>query len=148
MAANPIRVLFLCTGNACRSQMAEAFLRAYGGGRFAVYSAGSIPSGVHPMTVVTMRELGIDASRQTSKHWNLFLNEPPFDYIITVCDNAARNCPVFPGEGKRLHWPIDDPASFVGPPERWADEFRRVRDEIAERVRRFLKSVGDPDETE
>jgi arsenate reductase len=118
--------------------MAEALLRAHGGGRFEVRSAGSIPSGVHPLTLVALDEIGINAGEQTSKHWNTLLEGPPFDYVITVCDRAAQNCPVFPGSAQRIHWSIDDPASVMGSEREVMAAFRQCRDELAARVRRFL----------
>ena len=135
----PIRVLFLCTGNACRSQMAEALLRHIGGDRFEAYSGGSIAAGVFPLTLRALAEIDIDASQQWSKHWSLYRNGPRFDYVITLCDSAAAECPVFPGEGKRLHWPVEDPASAVGSEEERMAVFRRVRDEIAELVWGFVR---------
>jgi arsenate reductase len=129
MLSTTIHVLILCTGNSARSQMAEGLLRARGGERFAVYSAGSSPSGqVHPGAVAAMAEVGLDISAHTSKHLNTFITQP-FHYVLTVCDNAAEACPVFPGRGKRLHRSFTDPAAV--PPAEQAAVFRRVRDEIA-----------------
>ena len=122
------RVLILCTGNSARSQMAEGLLRARGNKRFDVYSAGSEPSGfVWPGAVQAMREIGIDISHHTSKSMMQFI-EHPFDYVLTVCDNAAENCPVFPGSGQRIHHNFTDPAKF--PEDEQLPVFRRVRDEI------------------
>jgi len=141
MSEKPIRVLFLCVGNACRSQMAEAILRHEGGERFDAHSAGAIPSGVWPMTLRALAEIGIDASRQQSKHWSVYLEAPPFDYVITLCDPLAHECPVFPGAGRRLHWPFDDPAEAAGSDEEQMAVFRRVRDEIAGQIQRFIRSA-------
>jgi arsenate reductase len=143
MSDKPIRVLFLCVGNACRSQMAEAILRHVGGDQFDVHSAGAVPSGVWPMTLRALAEVGIDAGRQRSKHWNVYLDAPPFDYVITLCDPLAHECPVFPGAGQRLHWPFDDPAAAIGSEDEQMAVFRRVRDEIAEQIQRFVRGAKD-----
>ena len=112
---NPMKtkVLFLCTGNSCRSQMAEGFLRSLGGDRFEAHSAGTRPSTLNPMAVKAMSEAGIDISRQWSKNASEYLGTH-FPYIITVCDNAKESCPIFPGNGIRLHWPFEDPAGSHG----------------------------------
>ena len=117
--------------------MAEGILRAYAGESYEVVSAGLEPSPVHPRAIQVMKEIGIDISHHTSKHLDRFRNEE-FDYIITVCDNAAENCPVFPGEGLRFHWPFNDPARAVGSEEDILNEFRRVRDEISEKISHWL----------
>ena len=131
------RVLFLCTGNSCRSQMAEAWLRELGGNRFEALSAGAKPAGyVHPLSIVAMQEVGIDISSQTSKHIRDFLpsaGTPP-DLIISVCGNAEKECPNFPGRVQRWHWPFDDPAHATGSDDEKMLEFRRVRDEIRTRI--------------
>lgn len=138
-----IKVLFLCTGNACRSQMAEAWLRHLGGETFEVFSAGLEPHGVNPDTITVMEELGIDMSAHRSKHLNEFLNEADFDYLITVCGNADERCPFFPGMGTRFHWPFEDPAAFVGPePEKLA-AFRDVRDLIKAKIQSWLDEMGE-----
>ena len=131
------RVLFLCTGNSCRSQMAEGLLRHLYGDRFESLSAGANPAGyVNSMAVDAMRELGIDISDLRSKHINEFL--PPEgdlpDVIIGVCSTADENCPVFPANVERWHWPFDDPHYAVGDEEQRMQEFRRVRDEIRQRL--------------
>lgn len=136
-----VRILVLCTGNSCRSQMAEGLFRHFGGGKVEVISAGLNPKGVHPTAVRVMAEIGIDISGHTSNNLNEYLGQH-FDYLITVCDNAAANCPVFPGEGRRLHWPFDDPAAAIGTDEQVLAEFRRVRDQIALAVRKFLPTLG------
>ena len=129
-----IRVLILCTGNSARSQMAEGLLRHMGEGRFEVYSAGTMASFVRPQAIEAMREIGIDISGHRSKSVDEFAGQE-FDYVITVCDNANENCPVFPGKTKRIHWSFDDPAEAHGTEEEKLAVFRRVRDEIAEKLR-------------
>ena len=124
------RVLILCTGNSCRSHMAEGILRDTAGELLEVHSAGSHPAGhVHPKAIEVLREIGIDISGHTSKHMNEFLDRN-IDTVITVCGNAHQACPVFPGQVHRHHWPFDDPAHVVGTEEEITAEFRRVRDEI------------------
>ena len=129
-----IRVLILCTGNSARSQMAEGLLRHDGGERFEVHSAGTVPSFVRPQAIEAMREIGIDISGHRSKSVDEFAGQE-FDYVITVCDNANANCPVFPGKTKRIHWSFDDPAEALGTEEEKLAVFRRVRNEIAEKLR-------------
>jgi arsenate reductase len=128
------RVLFLCTGNSARSQMAEGLLRNLAGDHYDVVSAGTSPKGLHPRSVEVMNEIGIDVSRQTSKDIKQFLGQQ-FDYVITVCDRAKTQCPVFRG-AEPIHWGVDDPAE--APPDRELETFRRVRDEIKQRLRPFL----------
>lgn len=124
------RVLVLCTGNSCRSQMAEGFLNHLYGDRIRAFSAGSHPSGtVHPLAVRVMAEVGIDISSGRSKQVREFLDRP-FDVIVTVCDTAAENCPVFPGPGERLQHDFFDPARAEGDEAQVMAVFRRVRDEI------------------
>jgi arsenate reductase len=130
------KVLFLCTGNAARSQMAEGWLKHIAGERFEVFSAGIAPRGLHPIAVAVMGEAGIDISRQQSKHVREFLGVA-VGYVITVCDNAREHCPVFPGAYTYLHWGLDDPAAVGGSEEEKLAAFRRVRDQIADRVREF-----------
>lgn len=123
-------VLVLCTGNSCRSHMAEGILRTASGGHFRVASAGSKPSGyVHPMSIQVLSEIGIDISGHTSKHMDEFLGQN-VETVITVCGNADQVCPRYPGQVNRHHWPFDDPAHAVGTEEERLAEFRRVRDEI------------------
>ncbi len=135
------RVLFLCTGNSCRSQMAEGLLRHLAGDRFEALSAGAKPAGyVHPRAVAAMQELGIDIGPQRSKHINEFLppeGTPP-DLIISVCSSAEKECPLFPAAVERWHWPFDDPYHSQGTEEWIQSEFRRVRDEIRDRLEREL----------
>lgn len=123
-------VLILCTGNSCRSHLAEGILRAASGGTIEVRSAGSNPAGyVHPMAIAVMREIGIDISAHRSKHLNEFLNQP-IETVVTVCGNAEQACPMFPGQVNRYHWGFDDPAHAGGTEEEQLSVFRRVRDEI------------------
>jgi arsenate reductase len=133
------KVLFLCTGNSARSQMAEGWMRFLGQDDWKVWSAGIFPSYVHPLAIRAMEEIGIDISGQTSKSTDQFLNEE-FDYIITLCDHAAMACPVFPGQRKRIHWPFEDPAGAIGTIEERMAVFRRVRDEIKSKIEEFLKT--------
>jgi len=136
------KVLFLCTGNSARSQMAEALLRKYAGAEFEVYSAGLEPKGIHPSTVRVLDELGIDTSAQASKPLSQYAGKVNFDYLITVCSNADQKCPYFPGMGVRLHWPFDDPAAFEGTEAERLAKFREVRDQIDERVRSWVAGRG------
>ncbi len=123
-------ILILCTGNSCRSHLAEAILRRALGGRADVASAGSKPAGyVHPMALAVLQEIGLDASAHHSKHLNEFL-DMPVTTVITVCGNADQVCPVFPGQLNRYHWGFSDPAHATGTPEEIRAEFRRVRDQI------------------
>jgi arsenate reductase len=131
------KVLFLCTGNSARSQMAEGLLRHMAGDRFEVFSAGTHPSFVRPEAIAVMRELGIDISGHRSKSVDEFLGQP-FDFVITVCDHARESCPVFPGPAQRIHWSLDDPAAATGSEAERLGVFRRVRDELAARIRAFL----------
>jgi arsenate reductase len=133
------RVLFICTGNSARSQIAEGLLNALGSGQWEVQSAGVFPSYVHPLAIRAMEEIGIDISQHTSKSMDQFINEK-FDYVITLCDDAAKFCPNFGGHGKRLHWPFEDPAAAIGTIEERLAVFRRVRDEIKAKIEEFLKS--------
>jgi arsenate reductase len=130
-------VLFLCTGNSCRSQMAEGLLRHLAAGRFEVASAGTHPVGLNPDAVAVMREIGIDVSAQRSKHIDDLAGRR-FDYLITVCDRARESCPLPPAARITLHWSFDDPAAAVGTPAERLAVFRRVRDAIAAAIRRFL----------
>lgn len=131
------RVLVLCTGNSARSQMAEGLLRHDGGARFEVESAGVSPTAVRPEAVAAMREVGIDITGQRSKSVEEFAGQD-FDYVITVCDNAREQCPVFPGPVRRVHWSFDDPAAAAGDEAARLSVFRRVRDEIRARLREFV----------
>jgi arsenate reductase len=135
------RVLILCTGNSARSQMAEGILRHIAGDRFEVQSAGTAPSHVRPEAIEAMSEIGIDISSYRSKSVDEFSSQP-FDQIITVCDNAKENCPVFPGRANRIHWSFEDPAAVKGTETEQLDAFRRIRDEIRERLRRFVMDTN------
>ena len=137
-----MRVLILCTGNSARSQMAEGILRHDGAGLFEVESAGTNPSQVRPEAIEAMREIDIDISLHRSQSVDEFA-EQQFDYVITVCDNAAENCPFFPGKAKRIHQSFEDPpAPGVGSDESRLDVFRRVRDEIRDWLRDFILSTS------
>lgn len=135
------RVLILCTGNSARSQMAEGLLRQDAGNRFEVASAGVEPSRVRQEAIDAMREIGIDSSEHRSKSVDEFVGQE-FDYVITVCDNANEQCPVFPGKTKRIHWSFEDPAATVGDEAAKLAVFRRVRDEIRHRLRLFVAAIG------
>jgi arsenate reductase (thioredoxin) len=138
---NKIRVLFLCTGNSARSQMAEAYLRLYGGDRFEAYSAGLEPAGINPLTKRVMDEVGVDISGQKSKSLTEYMGKLHFGYLITVCSNADKNCPVtFVGFAEREHWDIDDPAAFSGTEEQKLRKFREIRDQIKQKVQAWVNS--------
>jgi arsenate reductase len=123
-------ILILCTGNSCRSHLAEGILRTAAGDLLEVHSAGSKPAGyVHPVAIEVMREIGIDISHHRSKHMEEFLDRQ-IDTVITVCGNADQACPMFPGQMHRYHWGFDDPAHATGTEEEIRAEFRRVRDQI------------------
>ena len=129
-------VIFLCTGNSARSQMAEGLMQHLRGNEFEVFSAGSEPKGIHPLTIEVMKGIGIDISHQRSKHLDEYLNKN-FDYIITLCDHAAKTCPLFPGSGERIHQGFPDPVSVKGTEEERLEIFRRVRDELKEFILSF-----------
>ena len=132
------RILFLCTGNSARSQMAEGLARALGGDR--VWSAGIAPRGVHPLAVRAMAERGIDISGQSSKDLSAVPRDP--DVVVTLCDNAADRCPAFPGRVARVHWSLADPAAVAGTEEERLAAFRRTRSEIESRLAAFLRERG------
>jgi arsenate reductase len=136
-AAAPIRVIFVCTANSARSQMAEAILRREGGDRFDVVSAGVNPSTVNPLTIRALAKAGIDISGARSKQVDEFLGQP-FDYVITVCDRAREACPYFPGGRETLHWGFDDPAEAEGTEAQRLAVFERVMGEVAGRIRTFI----------
>jgi arsenate reductase len=137
-----ISVLFLCTGNSARSQMAEALLRHYGGDRFEPYSAGLEPKGINPYTVRVMEEVGIDLSGQRSKDVIEYMGKRHFGYLITVCARAEENCPrIFPGVGQRLHWGLEDPAAYEGSDEAKMLKFRQIRNEISARIQEWIASL-------
>ena len=140
------RVLILCTGNSCRSQMAEALWEQLGDGDWQAASAGSKPSGyVHPLAIQAMQELDIDLSRHQSKSLQQFQDQA-FDLVVTVCDNARESCPVFPGATETLHWPFDDPADATGTDAEKMTFFRRVRDEIQQTIQHYLISGKGPEQ--
>ena len=134
-------VLFLCTGNSCRSHMAQGWLRRLAGDRVLALSAGAQPSGyVHPLAIQAMAEQGIDISGHRSKSIDEFLDDPP-EVVVSVCESAARACPVFPGRVQRLSWPFDDPAAAEGSEAQKLQAFRRVRDEIRSRIERDMDAL-------
>jgi arsenate reductase len=133
-------VLILCTGNSARSQMAEGLLRHMASDRYEAASAGVSPSHVRSEAINVMQEIGIDISGHHSKSVDEFLGQE-FDYVITVCDNANEQCPVFPGQTKRIHWSFDDPAASTGDEETRLAIFRRVRDEIMHTLRLFVAAT-------
>jgi arsenate reductase (thioredoxin) len=137
-----LKVIFLCTGNSCRSQMAEGFARELGKGLITAYSAGLSPQGVNPKAVAVMKEIGIDISQQQSKAIDPELLDK-MDTVITLCDNAAESCPWTPPAIKRIHWSLKDPAHATGSEKEVMNEFRRVRDEIKEKIVNFLKEIAD-----
>jgi len=137
MGLSKPKVLFLCTGNSARSQMAEGYLRHVAGDEFEPLSAGIEPKGLNPLAVEAMNEIGIDISHQKSKDVVSFLGQY-IPYIVTVCDNARERCPIFPRSFKFLHWSFDDPAAAQGSREEKLAVFRRVRDEIAHRIDKEL----------
>ena len=132
------RVLVLCTGNSARSQMAEGLLRELGAGEVEAHSAGTAPSAVHPLAIRVMAEIGIDIRSQRSKHLDEFRNST-FDDVLTVCDNAAESCPVFPGGTRRTHWSLPDPAAVGGEEADRVEAFRRTRDSLDRRLREWLR---------
>lgn len=134
------RVLFLCTGNSCRSQMAEGFLKHLGGERFEVESAGVKPTQVNPIAIKVMAEAGIDISRHRSKSIIEFRGQA-FDYVITVCDNAKETCPVFSGKYEKIHWSLEDLAVFKGTHKEALAVFRKTRDEIKRRIEDRMKTL-------
>jgi arsenate reductase len=138
------KVLFLCTGNSARSQMAEAFLRKYGGERFEVYSAGLEPKGINPNTERVMEEVGINLSGQHSKHVKEYMGKVHFGYLITMCDEAEESCPTtFPGIGQRLHWSFEDPSAFTGSEDEKLAKFREVRNQMEQHIKTWLAEVQD-----
>jgi arsenate reductase len=135
--ADPIRVLFVCTGNSCRSIMAEALLRQHGGADFDVHSAGTDPKGLNPRTMRLLADAGIDASWARSKSVQEYLGQP-FDYVITVCDQARQVCPVFPGSHESLHWGYEDPAEATGTEDEIMAVYRQTFTLIGERIHQFI----------
>ena len=134
------RVLFVCTHNSARSQMAEGLLRLHGGERFESHSAGTEATAVRPEAIAVMAELGVDISGQESKTIERYLGQP-FAWVVTVCDRARETCPVFPGADHSAHWSFDDPSEATGSDEERLAAFRRVRDEISDRIREFVRTA-------
>jgi arsenate reductase len=141
MSEPPIRLLFLCTENSCRSQIAEGLAQTLGKGHVEAFSAGTHPKEIHPLAMEAMRLVGIDISRQRSKHIDE-LRDQEFDYVITVCDRAKEQCPSREGTRDRLHWSFEDPALLVADRERQLKRFERIRDEIRARLHLFLTVHG------
>ncbi|MGC9318118.1 MAG: arsenate reductase ArsC [Armatimonadota bacterium] len=134
------KVLFLCTGNSCRSQMGEGFLREMGGGRFEVHSAGTeVADEIHPLAVRAMAEVGIDISDQFPKSLDRY-DDDHFDLLITVCDQARQACPMFLGADQQVHWSLQDPAEATGTEKEWMAVFREVRDQIRGRVEHLIET--------
>ena len=134
-----IKILFLCTGNSCRSQIAEGFARYYGGNRLEVYSAGVMPVGVHPLAAQVMKEISIDISNQYSKDIDEVRDVKP-DIVITLCDYAQSLCPDFAGASCKEHWPTFDPSQTYGTQDELLPRFRKTRDELGERIKAFLEA--------
>jgi len=135
------KVLFLCTTNSARSQMAEAFLKKYGGDKFEAYSAGLEPKPIHPYTEQVMQEIGVPLTDQYSKSFREYMGKVHFAYLITVCAEAEKNCPTtFPGVGQRLHWIFEDPAAFEGSDEEKVAKYREVRGKIEQEIKKWLKN--------
>jgi arsenate reductase len=134
------KILVLCTGNSCRSQIAEGYLRKFAGDKAEIYSAGVETHGLNPRAVQTMKEDGIDISRQTSNHIDEY-RDIDFDLVITVCDHARERCPVFPSRAKQFHYNFPDPAKAKGNEEEIKEEFRKVREMIKDYCEKFVKEV-------
>lgn len=132
------KVLFLCTGNSCRSQMAEGFLRNMAGDKYEVFSAGVKSTQVNLLAIKVMAEVGIDISKHRSKSAMEFIGQQ-FDYVITVCDNAKQVCPIFPGKYEKIHWDLKDPAEALGSEAERLVFFRNIRGEIKDKVLAFIK---------
>ena len=135
------RVLFVCTGNRARSQMAEGLLRRLAGDRYESHSAGTEPKGLAAGTVEVMREIGIDVSGQRSKHVDEYAGQP-FDYVITVCESARQVCPVFPGGGERIHWDVEDPLYAEERGASTIEALRAARDELRTRIEEWLEGAA------
>ncbi|MGA7672650.1 MAG: arsenate reductase ArsC [Nitrolancea sp.] len=133
-----LRVLFLCTHNSARSQMAEGLLRQYAGDQIEVASAGTEPGGVHPLAMKAMQEINIDISAARSKSVDEFLDQQ-FDYVITLCDQANETCPLFPGDPERIHWSFTDPSAAKGSEEERLHAFEQIRAQLAIRLRTWLQ---------
>lgn len=138
---NKPKILFLCTTNSARSQMAEAFLKKYGGEKFEAYSAGLEPKEIHPFTERVMQEIGISLIGQYSKSFREYMGKVHFAYLITVCAEADKKCPTtFPGIGQRLHWSFEDPGAFEGTEDEKMVKFREIRDKIEQTIKQWLKN--------
>jgi len=135
-----LKVMFLCTGNSCRSQMAEGFARALGKGLIEAHSAGLMAAGVNPRARAVMHEAGIDISNQRSREIDPDLLRT-MDVVITLCDHAAEACPWTPPALRRLHWPVKDPVGTIGTEDEIMKDFRRARDEIREKIQRFISAM-------
>jgi len=139
-----VKVLFMCTGNSARSQIAEAILRKYAGDKFEVFSAGLEPKGINPYTKQVLQEIGITLEGHYAKHVREYMGKLNFGYLITVCSDAEDKCPAaFPGISHRLHWSFEDPAAFVGSDEEKLQKFRDVRDQIDRKITDWLKDPGN-----
>ena len=136
------RVLFLCTGNSARSQMAEGLLRYFAGKHFEVYSAGLEPKAINPYAMRAMQEIGLDISGQKSKSVMEYLGRVHMGTVVTVCSNAEEKCPIFPFSTLRLYWPFEDPAAFVGAEDETLHKFREIRDQISARIQLWLREQG------
>ena len=136
-----INAIFLCIENRARSQMAEALLRHFAGDRFAVYSAGFDPSPIHPLVYQVMEEEGLDLEGHYPKSVYDFLNKLHFGYVITVCEKAEKKCPIFPGVGRRMFWPVEDPVAFEGSAEEALEKFREARDQLKQHILGWLDDL-------
>tara|TARA_B100001113_G_scaffold301317_1_gene260329 strand:+ start:204 stop:620 length:417 start_codon:yes stop_codon:yes gene_type:complete len=133
------KIIFICTGNACRSQIAEGLMRHLASDRFKAYSAGSHPTKIHPSAITVMKEIGIDISSHTSDPISLFINKS-IDIVVTVCDNANKACPVFAGRVERIHWSVKDPFKNWDSTTENLVDFRKTRDELTERIKNLVKT--------
>lgn len=133
------KIIFICTGNSCRSQIAEGLMRSLAGDKFEVYSAGAYPTKVHPVAIKVMAEVGIDISFHTSDAISFFINES-IDIVVTVCDNANKVCPVFPGNVERIHWSVEDPFNDRNSTSEDLINFRKTREDLTERIKNLLKN--------
>ena len=138
------RILFLCTGNSARSQMAEAIMKKYAGDQFEIHSAGLEPTEINPYTVKVLHETGFDTTGQYAKPLSKYLGTTHFSYLITVCSKADERCPIFPGMGKRIHWPFEDPADIKVNDLEKLEKFREIRDQIETRILTWLEELGIP----
>ena len=141
MSTDPQRVIFVCTHNSARSQMAEGMLRAWGGDRFVAFSAGTEATAVRPEAIRVMDEIGIDISSHTSKTLEPFLAEA-FDWLITVCDQAREACPTIPGVAQQAHWSVEDPSLVEGDEDARLVAFRDARDALRDRIQAFMRAAG------